>query len=72
MKSSKKQIQPYILRVVIKKEKILFIYYYTVSLLLLFQVCEGTPLSEAARNGYTDFLTLLIEKGVHVNRGWVR
>ena len=32
MKSSKKQIQPYILRVVIKKEKMLFIYYYTFSL----------------------------------------
>ena len=72
MKSSKKQIQPYILRVVIKKEKMLFIYYYTFSLFSLFWFFEDTPLSEAARNGHTDIVSLLIENGADVNKGWVR
>ena len=58
---------------VIKEEKMRFIYYYTFSLFFLFYILKDTPLFEAARNGHTDIVRLLIENGADVNKGgWVR
>ena len=58
---------------VIKEEKMRFIYYYTFSLFFLFYILKDTPLSEAVRNGHTDIVRLLIENGADVNKGkWVR
>ena len=54
---------------VIKEEKMRFIYYYTLSLVFLFYILKDTPLSEAARNGHTDIVRLLIENGADVNEG---
>ena len=34
-----------------------------------FYVLKNTPLSEAARNGHTDIVRLLIENGADVNEG---
>ena len=45
------------------------IYYYTLSLVFLFFILKYTPLSEAARNGHTDIVRLLIENGADVNEG---
>ena len=49
-----------------------FTYYYTFSLVFLFYILKDTPLSEAARNGHTDIVRLLIENGADVSKGWVR
>ena len=39
----------------------------------LFYIVKLTPLFEAARNGQTDIVRLLIENGADVNEGeWVR
>ena len=39
----------------------------------LFYIVKLTPLFEAARNGHTDIVRLLIENGADVNKeGWVR
>ena len=38
-----------------------------------FYILKDTPLSEAARNGHTNIVRLLIENGADVNKGgWVR
>ena len=38
-----------------------------------FYILKYTPLFEAARNGHTDIVRLLIENGADVNKGgWVR
>ena len=42
-------------------------------IVFLFYILKNTPLIEAARNGDTDIVRLLIENGADVNkRGWVR
>ena len=46
-----------------------FIYYYTFSLFFLFYILKATPLFEAARNGNTNIVRLLIENGADVNEG---
>ena len=57
---------------VIKEEKMRFIYYYTFSLFFLFYILKDTPLSEAVTNGHTDIVRLLIENGADVNKvRWV-
>ena len=53
---------------VIKEEKMRFIYYYTFSLFFLFYILKDTPLFEAARNGNTNIVRLLIENGADVNK----
>ena len=45
-----------------------FIYYYTFSLFFLFYILKDTPLFEAARNGNTNIVRLLIENGADVNK----
>ena len=35
----------------------------------LFYILKDTPLTEAARNGHTDIVRLLIENGADVNKG---
>ena len=35
----------------------------------LFYILKDTPLIEAARNGHTDIVRLLIENGADVNKG---
>ena len=56
----------------LKEEKMRFIYYYTFSV-FFFYILKDTLLFEAARNGYTDIVKLLIENGADVNKeGWVR
>ena len=58
---------------VIKEEKMRFIYYYTVSLFFFCYILKGTPLCKAAENGHTDIVRLLIENGADINKGeWVR
>ena len=47
-------------------------YYYTFSFIFLFYILKDTPLSEAARNGHTDIVRLLIGNGADVIKGWVR
>ena len=54
---------------VIKEEKTRFIYYYCFSLVFLFYILKDTPLSEAAKNGHTNIVRLLIENGADVNKG---
>ena len=71
MYSSLKQIQPYIPRVVIKEEKMWFIYYYTFSMVFLFYILKVALFSEAARNGHIDIVRLLIENGADVSKVWV-
>ena len=45
-------------------------YYFIV---FLFYILKYNPLFEAARNGHTDIVRLLIENGADVNKGgWVR
>ena len=42
-------------------------------MVFLFYNLKGTPLCEAAENGHTDIVRLLIENGADVNKGeWVR
>ena len=42
-------------------------------IIFLFYILKNTPLFEAARNGHTDIVRLLIENGADVNKGgWVR
>ena len=42
-------------------------------IVFLFYILKDTPLFEAARNGHTDIVWLLIENGADVNKGeWVR
>ena len=38
----------------------------------LFYILKDTPLCEAAKNGHTDIVRLLIENGADVKKGWVR
>ena len=48
----------------------ILIYFFIV---FLFLVLKETPLYEAARNGHTDIVRLLIENGADVNKEeWVR
>ena len=48
----------------------MLLYFFIV---FLFYNLKDTPLSEAARNGQTDIVRLLIENGADVNKGeWVR
>ena len=58
---------------VIREEKnavYILLYFFIV---FLFYNLKDTPLSEAARNGHTDIVKLLIENGADVNKGeWVR
>ena len=42
----------------------ILLYFFIV---FLFSVLKGTPLCEAARNGHTDIVRLLIENGADVN-----
>ena len=50
-----------------------FIYYYTFSFFFLLYILKDTLLCDAARNGHTDIVRLLIENGANVNEGdWVR
>ena len=35
----------------------------------LFHILKDTPLTEAARNGHSDIVRLLIENGADVNKG---
>ena len=58
---------------VIKEEKMRFYILLYFLIVFLFQFREGTPLSEAARNGHSDIVKFLIENGVDVNKeGQVR
>ena len=41
-------------------------------IVFLFYILKDTPLIEAARNGHTDIVRLLIENGADVIKGWVR
>ena len=38
-------------------------------IVFLFSILKDTPLCEAARNGHTDIVRLLIENGADVNKG---
>ena len=38
-------------------------------IVFLFYILKDTPLFEAARNGHTDIVRLLIENGADVNKG---
>ena len=38
-------------------------------IVFLFYILKDTPLIEAARNGHTDIVRLLIENGADVNKG---
>ena len=38
-------------------------------IIFLFYILKNTPLFEAARNGHTDIVRLLIENGADVNKG---
>ena len=44
----------------------ILIYFFIV---FLFSVLKGAPLFEAARNGHTDIVRLLIENGADVDKG---
>ena len=46
-----------------------FIYYYTFFLFFLSYILKDTLLFEAARNGHTGIVRLLIEDGAGVNKG---
>ena len=58
---------------VIKEEKMRFIYYYTVSLVFLLYILKNTALTGAAGNGHADIVRLLIQNGADVTKkGYVK
>ena len=50
-----------------KKNVLYLVLYFFIG--FLFNILKDTPLTEAARNGHTDIVRLLIENGADVNKG---